>query len=111
LSNHIPSYTEKYAKTFDWTAGLMPLFLRRTGSCANPGLISGRVVSDSGGGLAGISVKLDETAQPATTAADGRFTISDLPPGKHTLTIAGGGFVPLRREVEINAGETATQDA
>jgi len=74
------------------------------------GSLTGRVASTDGG-LAGISVKLEETAQTATTDADGRFAINNLPPGKYTLTIAGGGFVPLRREVEIKAGQTATQDA
>jgi iron complex outermembrane recepter protein len=94
--------------------GLLALclfFCAELASAQTTGSITGRVVSGSGGGLAGITVKLEETAQTATTDADGRFAISNLPPGKYTLTIAGGGFVPLRREVEIKAGETATQDA
>ena len=46
----------------------------------------------------------------AVTDKNGAFTISDLPPGKHTFVVwheaANGGFVERKLTVEIKSGET-----
>ena len=75
-----------------------------------PGSLSGRITVE-GTAATGISVKLDTTAQETVTNADGRFTFSNIEPGKYTLVISGGGFVPQNRTVEIKSGQVTTQDA
>ena len=74
------------------------------------GTINGRITTD-GRALADISVKLEPGGQTVTTDATGRYALSNLAPGKYTLTITGGGFVPQTREVEISAGRTAVSQA
>ncbi len=74
------------------------------------GLLTGRVASSDGRALAGASLKLEGTPFDATSDAEGRFTISNLPPGRYTILVSGGGFVPQKHAVEIRAGRTTTQD-
>ncbi len=75
------------------------------------GLLTGRVASSDGKALAGISLKLEDTPFVAASDAEGRFTISNLPPGRYSLLISGGGFVPQKHTIEVKAGQTTTQDA
>jgi len=44
----------------------------------------------------------------ARTDADGYYTISDVPPGTHTVRARAKGFVSTSQEVTIGAGETVT---
>lgn len=74
------------------------------------GTISGRVAAADGTAQTGISIKLEETGQTTVTDAAGRFSFTNLAPGKYTLAVSGGGFLPQTREVEINAGQAATTD-
>ena len=74
-----------------------------------PPLPSGRAATISGqlrqtGSLkpvAGVVVLVEATAQQATSDAEGRFSIPDVPPGAQHLIVAAAGFVPLRAEVVI----------
>jgi iron complex outermembrane receptor protein len=76
-------------------------------SAQTPASLSGRITAD-GVAAAGISVKLETTTHETVTNADGQFTLGNLAPGKYTLIISGGGFVPQKREAEINAGQPLT---
>jgi len=75
------------------------------------GLLTGRVISADGKALSGITLRLEETSFDATSNAEGRFTIGNLSPGRYTVIISGGGFVPQKHSVEIKAGQTTTLDA
>jgi iron complex outermembrane receptor protein len=88
-------------------ASLTPL----NGYAQSDGLLKGRVVSADGKALSGIILKLEETSLDAMSDAEGHFTIGNLPPGRYTVVISGGGFVPQTHAVEIKAGQTTTQDA
>ncbi len=76
-----------------------------------PGALNGRVSAAEGGSVAGISLKLEPGGRSATIDGEGRFSFADLAPGKYTLTISGGGFVPQTREIEIAAGQAVSVDA
>jgi iron complex outermembrane receptor protein len=49
------------------------------------------------------AIVVESTAQEATSDAEGRFTIPNVPPGPQHLVIAAAGFVPLRVEVVIGS--------
>ncbi|MBX3278667.1 MAG: TonB-dependent receptor [Acidobacteria bacterium] len=87
---------------------LFQLFFPGVGSvfAQTEGALVGRIVSSEGAALSGISVRIEETAQTATTGADGRFTLPGLAPGRYTVTISGGEFVPQRHEIEITSGRS-----
>lgn len=74
-------------------------------------VINGRVLNAEGTALAGITVKLEPGNQSATTDANGRFSFSNLTSGKYTISIAGGGFVPQTREIDLAAGQSLSIDA
>lgn len=74
------------------------------------GTLSGRIVTAENNVAAGITIKLEETGQTTNTDAAGRFLFSNLAPGKFTLAVSGGGFVPQTRPVEVGAGQAVTQD-
>ena len=80
-------------------------------ACAQTdGTLSGRSLTAENTVAAGINIKLEETGQTTVTDAAGRFLFTNLGPGKYTLAISGGGFVPQTLEVEIKAGQAVTQD-
>jgi iron complex outermembrane receptor protein len=86
------------------------LVLAATGGSAvaqETGTIAGRVVpsnADSAPGTALLS--LDDGVLNLQTDAQGGFQVSGLSPGKHTVTAKRIGYVPLRRTVRVEAGQT-----
>jgi outer membrane receptor protein involved in Fe transport len=71
------------------------------------GSIEGSAVSrESGAPLAGVSVRLDG-APAAVTDAAGRFRISPVAPGSHTLVAARLGLESVTRAVTVDAGAVA----
>lgn len=80
------------------------VFAQTTGS------IAGRVLTADGSATLGLNVKLEELNQTTTTDATGRFSFSNLAPGKYTLTITGGGFLPQTRELELASGQASMLD-
>ncbi|MGI5820242.1 MAG: carboxypeptidase-like regulatory domain-containing protein [Armatimonadota bacterium] len=70
--------------------------------------VSGRVVcATDGGGVEGAAVSLGTAS--ANTARDGRYTLSGIAPGRHSVSVACEGYVqpgaPL--SVDILAGSNA----
>ena len=61
------------------------------------GIISGLVTDESSTPVAGVSVQASSLTccgyGYATTAADGTYTITDLPPGSYAVQASGGGYV------------------
>ncbi len=70
---------------------------------------SGSVVDVSGAGISNATITLTsletDTGHTITSAQDGRFEITDLPPGHYVLQTAARGFAPLRdTEVDLAPG-------
>lgn len=67
--------------------------------------VAGQVVDGrSGLGLSDVRVALQ--GQPASSLTDtqGRFLLSNVPPGQHVLTVSVVGYVLVRREIEVGEG-------
>jgi TonB-linked SusC/RagA family outer membrane protein len=80
-------------------------------AAAQQGTIAGRV-TDAGTGrpVADARVIVVGTSLFATTNAEGRYTIRNVPAGTATLRVLRVGFSELRRPVTVTAGQTATGD-
>jgi len=60
--------------------------------------------------LVGARVELQPLGHTTVTDAQGQFTLSEIPPGKYTLTISYVGFKPYSKEVAVVPGGV-TEDA
>lgn len=73
------------------------------------GQIAGSVRdSSSGQPIPGVQVLVTGTRFGAVTADDGRFTITQVPAGSHTVQVRRVGFTPRELSVTVVSGETAT---
>src|ERR1700682_3986539 len=70
------------------------------------GGISGRVTDVNHDALVGARVEVQPNGYVVATDAQGAFTISDLAPGKYTLTVSYVGFKPFSKDVTVAAGVT-----
>ena len=89
------------------------LFLLPSGSASAQvtGAIAGQVVGDDGLGLPGASVQIAEIpGRGASTDADGRYRIEDVPAGTYTLRASFVGYTAVEGAAVVRAGETATAD-
>jgi hypothetical protein len=80
------------------------------------GKITGTVLSDDGLALPGATVEASSPAlitgtQTATTSSRGTYILSNLSPGRYTVTATRDGFKTVSRQnVEVSAGGTVTLD-
>ena len=65
------------------------------------GTITGHATDVNHDSLVGARVELQPLGRTATTDGQGQFTISEVMPGKYTLTVSYVGFKPFSREVTI----------
>lgn len=72
---------------------------------ANKARFSGVVHDQNGKPLAGVRVQLD-TGESGVSGDDGRFTIAEVPPGNHPVTLSGPTFTPIGTEETFVAGKT-----
>jgi TonB-linked SusC/RagA family outer membrane protein len=72
------------------------------------GQIAGVVTSATGSPLAGVRVSVDGTALGANTATDGRYSISGVRVGSHTLRATLVGYAEGTQAVTVIGGQTAT---
>jgi hypothetical protein len=85
--------------------------------------ITGRVTSETGGPLRRAEVRATSDVgltRLATTDADGRYVVRDLPAGTFTLHVSKAGFVPLyfgqrrpferRGSIKLSEGQRASAD-
>lgn len=70
--------------------------------------LSGLVRDSAGTPLADVEIALDTLMVSARTDTFGRFTVSHLTSGQHTLRFEKPGFVPMRMRVEIPGGGRET---
>ena len=75
------------------------------------GMIAGHVTDTNRDPLVGARVELQPLGQSAVSDAQGVFKISDLAPGKYTLTVFYVGFKPFSKEVNITSGDAVDVDA
>src|SRR6266852_9254856 len=82
------------------------LWITGTAAQERRGTITGRVMDSSQGLLPGARVELQPTGRSAVSSGHGEFTITDIVPGKYTLTVSYVGFEPFTTEVNVT-GEAA----
>jgi len=72
------------------------------------GRIEGRLIRNDGGGVAGASVVLNETAATDFTGTNGQFSFANLPPRTYSITLALGNNLATISGVQVAAGATIT---
>src|ERR1700674_3240860 len=75
------------------------------------GTISGHVMDPNQDPLVGARVELQPSGQSVVSDAQGQFKISDLAPGKYTLTVSYVGFKPFSKDVTVTSGAAVDADA
>ncbi|TDE10097.1 carboxypeptidase regulatory-like domain-containing protein [Jiangella asiatica] len=74
------------------------------------GTVAGTVTGSDGAPVAGASVSLNDTPLSATTGADGRFTLMNVPADSWTLRVTADGFQASERAIAVTAGQALTAD-
>src|SRR6266478_808304 len=72
--------------------------------------ISGHVMDVNHDALVGARVEVQPNGYAVTTDAQGAFTISDLAPGKYTLTVSYVGFKTFSKDVTIDSADVTNAD-
>src|SRR5246127_5112451 len=75
------------------------------------GWITGTATDSTKGALAGARAELQPKGLSVASNAQGQFMISDVPPGRYTLTVSYMGFMPFTREVNVSGGQATHVDA
>src|SRR5882762_8938790 len=75
------------------------------------GGITGHVTDVNHDALVGARVEVQPNGYAVATDAQGAFTISDLAPGKYTLTVSYVGFKPFSKDVTVASGSVTNADA
>jgi len=76
------------------------------------GTIKGTVTDQATGDpVMGASVTIVNTTLGTTTAPDGKFTLTNIPAGRHTIKVTALGYVTVNiADVEVTAGKTTEQN-
>ena len=96
---------------------LLCLLVAPHAAFAQQGGIEGTVTDTTGGILPGVTVEASGPAlgggvRVAVTGGEGRYTITELPPGTYVVTFSLPGFERTSRDsVEVSAASTAAVDA
>ena len=96
-----------------WFMAMVGVAVALSGSvrAQSPGTVTGRVVADeTGAPLTGAVVVLLNRADEVRTSADGRFTLTNVAPGTHTLVISRTGYTALTQELTVTTGQPTTVD-
>ncbi len=81
----------------------------RPAAAQETGTIQGSVTdAASGSAVQGARVSVDGAAIAATTGADGRYTLRNVPAGARTVRVSMLGYASAQRAVNVTAGGTAT---
>ncbi|WP_223860525.1 TonB-dependent receptor [Spirosoma validum] len=70
------------------------------------GALRGRIVSEEGDQLMGVTVMLAGTSKGINTDESGNFQLDNLSPGTHTLTASFVGYQTQQKTVTVKSGET-----
>lgn len=91
--------------------GLAALSVGVASAQGGKGSLHGRVMDASGGTLVGAQVTLEPKGISVVSDAQGQFFVRDLDAGNYTASISYVGFAPFKKEVVVNAGQTASLEA
>jgi TonB-dependent receptor len=84
------------------------LFWNGVANAQSAGMIVGRILDGADSSpLWGVNVTIKGTSLGASTNDEGRFKISNVPPGTFTLVISYLGYGKAEREVRLETGATA----
>lgn len=72
--------------------------------------ITGQVLDEQRNTLPGATIMIDNNAIGATSDIDGRYRLSGLDAGQHTLTVSYLGFEPVTAFVTVTGGDVSTKD-
>ncbi len=87
------------------------LLIPPVASAQDGGAVTGRVTDrQTEEPLPGTNVLIEALERGVATGPDGRYTIPDVPPGEHTLSVSYVGFRDYEATVVVSAGETVEQD-
>src|SRR3954471_8326685 len=75
------------------------------------GSVRGTVTSADHHAVVGARVAVESPARVTVSDANGRFTLRDLTAGRYDVLVTAIGYKPLRRSVDVAAGQAATLDA
>lgn len=75
----------------------------------DPGAIAGKVSAFKGSGISGAKVDCG-TGGAATTATDGSYSITNVPPATYTCTASASGYRSKSQNVSVSSGATTTAD-
>lgn len=83
------------------------LIVVSTASAQSTGTVTGRITdAETDAPLPGVNVVLAELDRGAATGNDGRFTVPDVPTGRHSLTARFVGYASATRTVQVTADAT-----
>lgn len=85
----------------------LPLFAG-SARAQGTGTISGTVTEAQGGPIAGATVAVAALGRTVVTNEQGRYSLSNVPAGTHTVTASRIGRTSQSRQVTVAAGQTAT---
>ena len=74
---------------------------------AQTATVQGQITDPRGEAVPGITVMLNDSRGVATDVS-GNFTISNIPPGNHTLSVSGVGYQTQTLSVTLTAGQDQT---
>jgi subtilisin-like proprotein convertase family protein len=80
------------------------------GTPAPTGGLTGLVTDDSARAVTGVRVQIPDVELPARTDGSGRFLLTGVPPGAHTLEFRHEYYYPQDRNVVVAVGETTATD-
>lgn len=86
---------------------LLLILFAAAAAAQTTGRISGRVVRDTGSGIGGVIVVVNEISDATTTDANGSFSFDSVPAGNYNLTFTAGDKVETAA-VTVAGGQTAT---
>lgn len=89
------------------TIFLILVLLTQQAFAQSTGRIEGRIQSERGEGIAGISVGLEGTSYGSTTDDEGKFLIRNIPAGSYTLVASGIGYTLQKQSLEVTGGKAA----
>ena len=87
---------------------LITLLLALTACTTGIGSISGTVIDEAGEPVSGAMVQV--AGQSVITDEDGKFSVAEVPAGKHQVTASKTGAGALTTECTIKKGTTITCD-
>ena len=74
------------------------------------GTVQGRVITETGGPLAGVQASIQGSDLGGITNRSGRFLILNVPAGEHTLQVQSLGYGTAAATITVTPGQVTTQD-